>query len=150
MLKKVSRNALWISTILVLVLIAAQGWTGQWTVFYVVWPGSNAGNTMVMTTAHMATYHMKMGFAIGAISILIFIFAFLSKSSLYARILAIIALALIALAATGGYLYVRSGLQDRLSLGQMADSFLGAFAAYFLLLFFLNRTPRFPWSRPRA
>jgi hypothetical protein len=29
----------------------------------------------------------------------------------------------------------------------MMDSFVGAYAAYFLQLFFINRTPRFPWTK---
>jgi hypothetical protein len=150
MSQKATRVALWISAILILLLIAAQGWSGQWVVFYVLWPGAKIGNTLATVAGHFSGYHVKMGFAIGAVSLLILILAFFSRSSLYARILAIVAFALVVLAAAGGVQFVRSGFQDRVSLGQMADSFLGAFAANFLLLFFLNKTPKFPWSRQKA
>jgi lysylphosphatidylglycerol synthetase-like protein (DUF2156 family) len=150
MSQKATRIALWISTILVLLLIAAQGWSGQWTVFYVLWPGADIGNTFATVAGHLSTYHIRLGYAIGAISLLTLVFAFLSRSSLYARIFAVLAFALVVLAAAGGVQFVRSGFQDRLSLGQMADSFLAAFAANFLLLFFLNKTPKFPWSRQKA
>jgi hypothetical protein len=150
MLQKVCRGILWISTIVVVILIAAQGWTGNWTVFYLLWPGSNVSSTFMLVTAKMAIYHERVGFAIGAISILIIIFAFLSKSNLYVRVFAILGFGITVLAVMGGFMFVNSSLQDRLSLGQMADSFLGVFAAYFLMLFFLNKTPRFPWSRGKA
>jgi hypothetical protein len=147
MLQRVCRKGLWISAILVIVLIIAQGWTGNWSVFYLLWPGSNVTSMFLQITAQMAVYHMRMGFAIGAISVLILIFSFLAKSNLYVRILAILGFVITVLAVIGGFLFVTSSLQDRLSLGQMADSFLGVLAADFLILFFLNKVPRFPWNR---
>jgi hypothetical protein len=150
MIQKVSRIGLWVSTIVILLLVAVQGWSGGWSAFYLIWPGSNVGATFLHIVAWLAAYHRKLGFAIGGISILIIIFAFLSKTNIYVRILTILGLAVTVSAALGGYLYVHSSLQDRLSLGQMADSFIAVFAVYFLQLFFMNKTPRFPWSRAKA
>jgi hypothetical protein len=143
-------KGLWISTLLILVLNVAQGWSGGWSAFFLDWPGANVSNSFLMFTAKLALYHEKMGFAMGALSILIIIFAFLARSNLYIRVFAILGFVTIVLAAWGGILYVESGLQDRLSLGQMSDAFIGAFAFYFLLLFLLNRTPRFPWDRNKS
>jgi hypothetical protein len=149
-IQKVSRLGLWVSIIVILLLVAVQGWSGGWCAFYLIWPGSNAGATFLHIVAWLTAYHRKLGFAIGGISVLIIVFAFLSKASIYVRVLAVLGLAVTVSAALGGYLYVHSSLQDRLSLGQMADSFIGVFAAYFLQLFFMNKTPRFPWTRARA
>lgn len=151
MRQRVGKVGLWISTILILIVMAVQGWSGGWSAFYLVWPGYNPGNTFLLFVARLALYHMRMGFfTIGALSVLIIIFAFLARSSIYVRIFAIVGLLLVALAAYGGLRFVTSSLQDRLSLGQMADSFIGVFAAYFLQFFFMNKTPVFPWDHARA
>jgi hypothetical protein len=141
---------LWISTIVILVLFTAQGWTGNWATFYLLWPGSNVSDMFLQVTANLAVYHMKMGYAIGAVSILIIIFDFLAKSNIYVKVFSILGLIITAVAALGGYLFVSSSFEDRLSLGQMADAFIGAFIAYFLMLFFMNKVPRFPWSRAKS
>lgn len=150
MMQKVSKTGLWVSTIVIIILIAVQGFSGSWCAFYLMWPGSNVGATFLHVVTGLAAYHRKMGFALGGISILIIIFAFLAKTSIYVRILAVLGLAAGIVAGVGGYLYVHSAFADRLSLGQMADSFIGMFAAYFLQLFFMNKVPRFPWSREKS
>jgi hypothetical protein len=147
--EKTYMKLLWISTILVLVICALQGWSGGWSTFYLVWPGSEVSTSFQFFTAKLAMYHMKMGYAIGIISVLIVIFAFLSKSNLYIRIFSILGLVVTAVAALGGYLFVTTYFADRLALGQMADASIGAFALYFILLFLLNRTPRFLLSRKK-
>ena len=149
MLQKICHTGLWISTIVILVLAAVQGWTGDWSVFFRAWPGSNVSQTFMMVVAKMVIYHKTMGFAIGGISVLVVIFAFLSKTNSYVRVFTILGFAVTFSAAMGGFLYVTSRFHDRLALGQMADSLIGVFAAYFLMLFFLNRIPRFPWSREK-
>ena len=147
MLQKISLAALWVSTGLLLVVMAVQGISGNWAVFYLVWPGSNVGGTFLDFVAQLANYHVSAGYVIGGFSILVIIFAFLSRASIYVRAFAIVGFALTASAAYGGYSFVNSAFQDRLSLGQMADSFVGAFAAFFLQLFFMGRKTKFPWSR---
>jgi hypothetical protein len=149
MLQKVCLRGLLISAIVYLVLCAAQGWSGNWSVFYFVWPGSDTSAGFTRFVVDLTNYHLKMGFAIGAVSILIIIFAFLGKTNIYVRIFAILGLVVTVTAAVGGYLYVHSAFVDRLALGQMADAFIGALAAYFLMLLFLYKTPNFPWSRKR-
>ena len=148
-LQKACHRSLWISAIIVLVLDAVQGWSGDWAAFF-RGPGGNLSHTFMLVVTKLTIYHKTMGFVIGAISILIIIFAFLARSSRYVRVFAILGFAITVSAAMGGFLYVTSRFQDRLALGQMADSFIGAFAAYFLILFFLNKTPKFPWSRGKA
>jgi hypothetical protein len=144
-LQRICCWGLWITTIMVLILTAVQGVSGNWTVFYLLWPGYNAGDTFLGIVVWLSVYHIKMGFAIGAISILIIIFVFLSKSNWYVRLFSVVGLAVTFSAAMGGYLFVTTGFEDRLSLGQMADSSIAVFAAYFLMLFFMNKVPRWPW-----
>jgi hypothetical protein len=74
----------------------------------------------------------------GALSILIVVFSFLYKSHILVHLAAIIGLVLIGSAVMGGVLFVNSGLQDNWPLGQMMDSFVVAFAAYLLQLFFMG------------
>jgi hypothetical protein len=149
LLQKYCGWGLWISTILILILVAVQGVSGNWTVFYLLWPGYTAGETFLRIVVWLSLFHIKTGFAIGAISILVIIFAFLSKSNWYVRIFSLLGLAVTISAAMGGYLFVTTAFQDRLSLGQMADSFVAVFAAYFLMFFFMNKVPHWPWLRAK-
>ena len=152
-MQNISLKGLWISTIAILVIMSVQGLSGNWITFFFVWPGgpgSQVGIAFVSAMAGLAQYHAAMGFAIGAISILILILAFMYRATVYVRIFAVLGFLITASAVMGGILYVSTVFQDRWSLGQMADSFVGAYAAYLLQLFFMNRTPRFPWAKKEA
>jgi hypothetical protein len=150
--EKVRQNswkALWICTLAVLAILTVQGFSGNWITLFLILPGgsANLGDAFIQAMAGLASYHVYMGFAIGVFSILEVTLAFISRSSIYVRILAVLGLAITFSAALGGYLFVSSGYRDRWPLGQMMDSFIGAYVAYFLQLFFMNRTPRFPWTK---
>ena len=141
-------KALWISTLVMLVVLTLQAFSGNWVTFFLILPGApaNLSQTFIGAMSRLAEYHVVAGFIIGLISILVLIFTFMHRSSIYVRIFAILGLIITASAGMGGFLFVKSGFQDRWPLGQMADSFIGAYAAYFLQLFFMNKTPRFPWA----
>lgn len=142
--------ALWISTILIILIGGLQGLSGNWITFFLVWPGGpDFGQAFTQFLAALSAYHIGMGFVVGALSVLIIIFAFLAKSGLYVKILSFIGLIMTALAAAGGVLYVNSAFQDRMGLGQMADAFVGMIGIYLIQLFFMNRTPVFPWNRAK-
>ena len=142
---------MWIATIAVTLLAALQALSGHWVIFFLLWPGGpNYGSAFAQAMVTLGSYHRIAGFIVGGFSIVILFFAFFSKSSIYVRIFAVVAFIMTALAASGGFLYVRSGYLDRMSLGQMADAFVGVFGAYLIQFFFMNKTPRFPWSRARA
>lgn len=148
MLQRVCLKGLWVSTIVILLLAALQGLSGNWVAFFLLWPGAPSfGQTFIRLLIGLAAYHMKAGFAVGSISVLVLFFAFFSKSNIWVRIFAVLGFVVVVLAVMGGVLYVTSQLQDRLSLGQMADAFVGVLAAYFLLLLFLIRSSRFPRRR---
>jgi len=148
--EKLQRNlslALWASTIAVLVLIMLQGFSGNWTTYFLILPGGPAdlSQGFIEGLAKLAIYHKIMGFVTSLVSILVLVIAFVGRSTIYVRVFAVLGFIIAALAGMGGFLFVTSGFQDRWALGQMADAFIGAFAAYFLQLFFMNKTPRFPW-----
>ncbi len=135
-----SWKGLWISTIALLVLMTVQGFSGNWITIFLRWPGvPNLSDQFIQAMIGLSSYHSFMGYAIGCISVLCLVLAFTSRSSIYVRILAVLGLVITVSAAIGGTLYSSSGYQDRWSLGQMMDSFVGAYAAYFLQLFFMNR-----------
>lgn len=140
---QLSSRILWICTVAILATMTVQGFSGNWITIFLVLPGgpANLGNQFIQAMAGLAAYHSGMGFAVGALSVLILVLAFLSRSSIYVRILAVLGLAITVSAAIGGYLFVQSGFADRWPLGQMMDSFVGAYAAYFLQFFFMNGTP---------
>ncbi len=148
MRQKVFLRGLWISAFVLLILAFLQGITGHWIAFFLIWPGGPAfGQALTALMVKFPSYHIGAGFTIGFVSLLIPFFAFLSKTHIIVRIFSILGLALIILTVMGGYLFVTSGFQDRVSLGQMADAFVGVFADYFLLLIFLVATSKFPWGR---
>ena len=145
-LQKFTSRALWVCTLAILAIMTVQGFSGNWITIFLVLPGgpTNLGEQFLMAMAGLARYHSVMGFAIGVLSIVIVVLAFLSRASIYVRILAVLGLLITFSAALGGYLFVTSGNSDRWPLGQMMDSFIGAFIAYFLQLFFMNGTP---WAK---
>ncbi len=151
MLQKVCLRGLWISTIVILLIAALQGFSGHWIVFFLLWPGGPSfGQTFIQVLIGLSSYHIRAGFAVGVISVFILFFAFFSKSNILVRIFAVVGFVIVVLAVMGGFLYVTSKLQDRLSLGQMADAFVGVFAAYFLQFIFMIKTPGFLLSRAKA
>jgi hypothetical protein len=147
-LQRLYSMALWNSTLAILVVLSVQAISGNWITYFLILPGgpANLSQSFIEVMIKLAAYHKIMGFITGGISILVLIFAFIHRSSVYVRIFAVLGFVITASAGIGGFLFVKSGFQDRWSLGQMADSFVGAYAAYFLQLFFMNKTPRFPWT----
>jgi hypothetical protein len=147
-LQRIFSTALWVSTLAILVLLSVQALSGNWITYFLILPGApaNLSQSFIGALVKLAIYHKLMGFVIGGISILVLIFAFIRRSSIYVRIFAVLGLIITASAGIGGFLFVKSGFQDRWPLGQMSDSFVGAYAAYFLQLFFMNKTPGFPWA----
>ena len=138
----VYRWGLWLATLGTLLLAAVQALSGHWIIFFLFWPGGpDYGLGFTHAMASLASYHRAAGFVVGGFSLVTLFFAFASKSNRWVRILAIVGVIMTALAASGGYLYYTSGYQDRMALGQMADAFVGVFAAYFFQLFFMKGDP---------
>lgn len=149
-MNKIARWTLWVSTIVALLIAAVQALSGHWLVFYFIWPGGpSLGNPQSFANAmlKLGSYHRYAGFVVGGLSVVILFSAFLSKTTIYVRALAILGVGMVALAVAGGVAFVHSAFQDRWSLGQMADAFVGVFGIYLIQLIFMNKTPRFPWQK---
>jgi len=147
--EKLERNssiALWVLTSVILALMTLQSLSGNWITYFLILPGgpANLSQGLIHGLAALAVYHRVVGFVIALTSILLLIFAFIQRSSKYVRLFAVLGFVITSLAAIGGYLFVKSGFQDRWPLGQMTDSFVGAYAAYFLQLFFMGKTRILP------
>ena len=128
---KTFRVLLWASTILIVVLSAIQVLSGNWITLYLFWPGGpGTAPSFIKAMIDLANYHRYAGFTIGGISILVLLFAFLAKPNIFVRIISIVGLIMMGLAASGGYLYVTSNTQDRWSLGQMMDAAVGVLIVY--------------------
>jgi hypothetical protein len=145
-------RVLWILTMVILAVTTVQAISGNWITYFAILPGgsANLSQAFLQAMAGLATYHRIVGFVMGGLSILTLVFAFLHKSGIYVRIFAILGLAAMASAAIGGYLFVQSGFQDRWSLGQMSDSFVGVYAAYFIQLYFMNKNHGFPFGKAKT
>ena len=143
-LHKVSSRGLWISIGVILALLAVQAFSGNWITFLFHLPGApDVGPAFTKAMVSLSLYHIIAGFASIIISILILVFAFMSKSNIYVRIFSVLGFIITASAIVGGVEYVHSMYADRWPLGQMADSFVGAFAAYFIQLLFMLKVPEF-------
>jgi hypothetical protein len=152
-LQNIFSKFLWVMTILILAAVTAQALSGNWITYFFILPGgpSDLSPAFIQAMANLAVFHKMLGFIIGGFSILVLASAFIHKSSFPVRIFAVLGLMASISAAIGGYLFVHSGFQDRWSLGQMADSFVGVYAAYFIQLFFMNKNGGFPFKRmPRT
>jgi hypothetical protein len=144
-LQKTYSRVLWGLTIAILAIIALQGISGNWVTIFLVFPGgTELSIAFKQAMGRLAQYHIVMGFAVGALSILIVVFAFLHNSHILVRLAAIAGLLLLGSAVMGWVLFVNSMLQDNWPLGQMMDSFIGVFAAYLLQVVFMG------WKRLAA
>ena len=139
MSQKTYVTALWVSTIAILATSAFQALSGHWVSFFLFWPGFQSLDRYLGFLNTLASMHRAIGFATAGLSLVVLLFAVLSKPGMAVRLFAILGLAMVALAAIGGYLYVTSVFKDRWSLGQMADAFVGVFGAYFLQVLFMAR-----------
>ncbi len=136
-------------TIAIVLLSAVQVISGHWVTFYLLWPGGpslGSRETFIPAMVKLGSFHKVLGLAIGALALVILPTAVWSKSSRYVMACAVVGLGMAALTVAGGILFVTSGFQDRWSLGQMADASVGVSIAFLVQLFFMNATPKFPWS----
>jgi hypothetical protein len=80
-------------------------------------------------------YHAFEGFLLVALSLVVLILSLRTKAKSL-QVSSILGLAAVASAAVGGTLVVLSGFQDNGNSAQMGGSFIGAYAIYFIELYF--------------
>lgn len=136
-----SRN-LRLSIVFILIILTIQGWTGDFTNLFAVFPTSKVAPSLtgigqaLNVGGVLPLYHAFEGFALILISIFILIFSFRSTTSRSLRICAIAGFAAIVSAAIGGTLFVLSDFANNANSAQMGGSFIGAYAFYFLALYY--------------
>jgi hypothetical protein len=129
----------------ILIGLTIQGWLGDFVNLFAVFPNGTVGHALgSFFRAVKAAGNMDVGHAILAALLLIFaiailVVAFRGVVGMGARICAIIGLIAILSAAYGGIAFVFSGFKSNGNSMQMGGSFIGAYASYFLVLFFNKR-----------
>ena len=143
-MKPTSRPLL-ILVIHILIGLTAQAWIGDFVNLFAVFPNGKVGHTLdsffwaIKAAGNMEIAHAVLGALLLFFAIAILVVAFRSATRKGARICAIIGLIAILSAAYGGIAFVFSGFKDNGNSMQMAGSFIGAYAAYFLVLYFNKR-----------
>ena len=130
-------------TVLNLVLLTVQGWTGDTVNLFATFPPSAVNGFAQFFSAllsagpgPLALWHALEGLLVLLLAIGITVSAFRRSKSRNLRIVSLLALVSVASAAVGGYLFVFSGFLNNGNSAQMGGSFIGAYAMNFLLLYY--------------
>lgn len=136
-------RSLKLMTVLNLVLLSVQAWTGDVVNLFASFPSGAANGVGQLFPAllsagpgPLALWHGIEGLLVVLLSIGIAASAFRRTKSRSVRIASILALVSVVVAALGGYLFVVSGFLDDGNSAQMGGSFLGAYAMNFLVLYY--------------
>ena len=118
-----------------------QGWTGDFSNLFAAFPAHVTGSVSglfqgVFNAGAIVAYHAMEGLVLVALSIAILALCFTASKSRNIRISAILGFGSILSAAIGGTLFVLSSFQNNANSAQMGGSFIGAYAFYFLVLYF--------------
>ncbi len=132
-------------TISILIVLTAQGWTGDFVNLFAVFPSGVTGHTFAGFTqalnraGRMEVSHAILGAVLLVIAIAILVVAFRFTTRIGSRMCAVLGLLAVCSAAYGGVSFVLSGFQNNGSSAQMGGSFISAYASYFLVLYFNKR-----------
>ena len=123
-----------------LVALAVQGWTGDAVNLFAPPTGTveqslNGLLNEIVSTGFLPIWHAFEGLLILALSLLVLAFSIRSKPKSI-RICAILGLVYVVVAGVGGILFVLSGGSNNGNSAQMGGSFIGAFAFYFMELYY--------------
>jgi hypothetical protein len=124
-----------------LVVLTAQGWTGDYVNLFAVFPTA-VTHTMseifqaLSSAGVLAVYHALEGLFLVVLSLIVLALSFKSSRSTPLRICAIIGTGSVISAAFGGLLFVLSDFLNNANSAQMGGSFLGAYAFFFLALYY--------------
>jgi hypothetical protein len=140
-----SLRGLRIALIAALVLLTLEGLTGDAVNLFVPFPSGNVGQSLgglvsaLSDGGGLPEFHALEGTAIVVLSLVIVGLSFkLRTRSL--RIVSVLAAAAVVSAMVGGVMFVLSGFQDNSSSAQMGGSFIGAYALYFVELYFTKQS----------
>jgi hypothetical protein len=129
-----------------LVILAVQGWFGDFVTIFItpangITPPLPSPNGIVhelqmLPSPFFPIWHTFEGLALLPLAVAVLVLSFTWSRSRGVRIWSVIGLLAVLSAALGGYTFVRSGFADGGSSAQMGGSFIGAFASYFLVLYY--------------
>lgn len=128
--------------IAILIVLTAQGWTGDFVNLFAVFPSGSVGRTLngftqaLINAGRMEVTHAILGAVLTTLAAAILVVAFRSTANRGARIFAIIGFLGVLSAAYGGISFVFSGFQNDGNSAQMGGSFIGSYSSYFLVLYF--------------
>jgi hypothetical protein len=129
-----------------LVILAVQGWFGDYVTIFVT-PANGIARPsptldgfvrelQKLPSPFFPAWHAIEGIVLVLLAIAVLVISFAWSRSRGVRIFSVVGLLSMLSAALGGYLFVNSGFGDGGSSAQMGGSFLGAFASYFLVLYY--------------
>ena len=127
-----------------LVLLTVQGWSGDTVNIFL--PASAATTPLssffpgffstLESAGPLADFHMSVGILLSVLAIVVFALSFVWSKSRGVRIASGLGLLMVISAAIGGFLFVVSGLSNGGNSAQMGGSFIGAYAFYFIALYY--------------
>jgi len=137
-------RALKIMTVINLVLLSVQGWTGDTVNLFASFPqgavnGIGGALQSLGSTGGISPitlFHAMEGVAILLISIGIAVAAFRRSRLRSVRVTSLLGLLFVISAVVGGYLFVFSGFLNNANSAQMGGSFIGTYAMNFLVLYY--------------
>ena len=132
-------------TVVILVLLTVQGLTGDTINLFAVFPSGTVGFSdtgflqAVFNVGPTMVYHTMEGFLLVYLSIAVLVLSLRWYKTLSVRLSATLGLVSLVSAGIGGLLFVISGFQNNVNSAQMGGSFIGAYAFYFLLLYYTKQ-----------
>jgi hypothetical protein len=127
-----------VTIIAVIILLTAQGWTGDFANLFATFPSGAVSFSVgsfwgaVAGAGALVVYHAIEAILLLALAVVV---VALSIRRTTGRLFAILGLSSIISAAVGGVLFVLSGYVNNANSAQMGGSFIGAYAFYFLALY---------------
>jgi len=131
----------------ILIVLTIQGWTGDFTNLFATFPSGSFGSfplnvfSALGASGALPLYHGLEGLFLGGFSLIVLGLSIRSKKRSII-LCAILALSAIFSAMIGGVLFVLSNFQNNAFSAQMGGSFIGAYAFYFMELYF-TKTSQF-------
>ena len=125
-------------------VLTIQGWTGDFVNLFALFttPGGSVSFSLgwfvqaLSDSGVITAYHAFEGSLLVMLSIAVLVLSFRLSTARSIRICSILAMAAVISAAVGGVLFVFSGFLDDANSAQMGGSFIGAYAFYFLELYY--------------
>jgi hypothetical protein len=128
----------------ILIIMTIQGWFGDTVNIFVAPangitppPFSMAGFfQLVNSSSFLLIYHTYEGVLLVVLAVVSVVLSFTWSKSRAVRICTIIAMLAVISAGVGGFLFVLSGYANGGNSAQMGGSFIGAYAFYFMALYY--------------